>query len=103
MFHTVRFGHLSKIDSRYAKAGEFIRLNTKVQFNASKIDLNRLRQLKLEAWSDYFAAKKLKKVHPNDEEVSKLLEKVIEFKNLITIDYNEMKKKFAILFEQVQK
>lgn len=97
------FGLLTKIDSRYAKAGEFIKLNTKVQFNTSKIDLNRLRQLQLEAWSEYFTAKKLKKAHPNDVEVSEILEKAIAFKNLITIDYNEMKRKVAKLFEQVQK
>lgn len=97
------FGLLSKIDARYAKAAELKQLSLKVQWVSTEVKLNHLQQLKSEAWTEYFAAKKLKKKHPNDEEVAKLFEKAVEDKKRIIVEYAEMKKKVEKFFQQLQK
>lgn len=100
---TSGFGLLSKIDSRYAKASEFKHLTIKVQAIHGEVKLNHLHQLKSTAFAEYFAAKKLKKMYPNDSEVDKILERAISDKTQLSLEYVEMKKKVAALLAKLQK
>lgn len=100
---TSGFGLLEKIDGRYAKAGELKQLSLRVRWVGAEVKLNYLHFQKTTAVSEYFAAKKLKKAHPQDEEVAEILEKAIEDKTQLTLEYIEQKKKVADLLEQIQK
>lgn len=100
---TSGFGLLKKIDGRYAKASEFQQLSVRVQWVGAEVKLNYLHFQKTTAFAEYFAAKKLKKAHPKDEEVAQILEKAIEDKNILTAEYLEQKRKVASLLEKLQK
>ena len=97
------FGILSTIDGRYAKAGELKRLDLRVVYVNAKVTLNHLSQLRNDARLEYFNLKKLKKKHPKDDEVQKLLEQAIEQRATINAEYVKVKQSVENLKQQLVK
>lgn len=99
---TEGFGIISQIDSRYAKAAELRKIDSKIDILNKKVDLGQMQQTKNEAWNEYFATKKLKKKHPQDEEINEMYEKAREDKNIITREYAALKAEIKKLIAKLK-
>ena len=100
---TSGFGLISKIDGHYAKASDVKDLSISVAVVNSKVDLNHLRQLRSEAMSEYFSAKKLKARHPDDPEVAEMLERAIAQRAQLDVEYADMIREVARLQAMMKK